>query len=78
MDVDRYGRTMTWVFENGKNLNEEIVLALKHCKQLLHIDLALHGNLNDAASLVSSWLEMNKIETLNVAGPRASEDQLFI
>ena len=49
-------------------------MALKHGKQLLHIDLALHGNLLDAASLVSSWLEMNKIETLNVAGPRASED----
>ena len=49
-------------------------MALKHGKQLLHIDLALHGNLHNAASLVSSWLEMNKIETLNVAGPRASKD----
>lgn len=49
-------------------------MALKHGKQLLHIDLALHGNLLDAASLVLSWLEMNKIETLNVAGHRASKD----
>jgi hypothetical protein len=49
-------------------------MALRHCKQMLHIDLSLHPNSLDAASLVSSWLQMNKIETLNVAGPRASKD----
>jgi hypothetical protein len=49
-------------------------MALKHGKQMLHIDMALHRNPLDAASLVSSWIEMNKIETLNVAGPRASKD----
>jgi micrococcal nuclease len=27
MDTDRYGRTVAWVFVNGKNLNEEIVKA---------------------------------------------------
>lgn len=49
-------------------------MALKHGKQMLHIDLSLYGNPLDAASLVTSWLRMNNIEILNVAGPRASKD----
>jgi hypothetical protein len=49
-------------------------MALRHGKQMLHIDLSLHTNCLDAASLVSSWLRINNIETLNVAGPRASKD----
>jgi hypothetical protein len=49
-------------------------MALKHGKQLLHIDLALGQRLSDAGSLIASWIEMNRIETLNVAGPRASRD----
>ena len=49
-------------------------MALRHGKQMLHIDLSLHSNSLDTASLVSSWLQMNKIEALNVAGPRASKD----
>ena len=49
-------------------------MALKHGKQMLHIDLSLHQSPIDAASLVTSWVTMNKIETLNVAGPRASKD----
>jgi hypothetical protein len=49
-------------------------MALRHSKQMLHIDLSLYTNLLDAASLVSSWIQMNQIETLNVAGPRASKD----
>ena len=49
-------------------------MALKHGKQMLHIDLALVPNPRDAASLVTSWLEMQRIETLNVAGPRASKE----
>ena len=49
-------------------------MALKHGRQLLHIDLALGQRPSDAGSLVSSWVEMNRIETLNVAGPRASLD----
>ena len=49
-------------------------MALKHGKQLLHIDLALGQRPSDAASLIASWIEMNRIETLNVAGPRASGD----
>ena len=49
-------------------------MALKHGKQLLHIDLNLGQSPADAASLIASWIEMNRIETLNVAGPRASGD----
>ncbi len=49
-------------------------MALKHGRQMLHIDMALHRNPMDAASLVSSWIKMNNIETLNIAGPRASKD----
>jgi hypothetical protein len=49
-------------------------MALKHGKQMLHIDLALYSNPMDASSIVSSWIKMSKIEILNVAGPRASKD----
>ena len=49
-------------------------MALKHGKQLLHIDLSLGQRPADAGSLVASWIEMNRVETLNVAGPRASHD----
>jgi hypothetical protein len=49
-------------------------MALKHGKQILHIDLSLGQRASDAGSLIASWAEMNRIETLNVAGPRASND----
>lgn len=49
-------------------------MALKHGKQLLHVDLSLGQRPSDAGSLIASWVEMNRIETLNVAGPRASKD----
>lgn len=49
-------------------------MALKHGKQLLHIDLAVGQRPLDAGSLIASWIDMNRIETLNVAGPRASHD----
>ena len=29
---------------------------------------------SEAGSLIGSWIEMNRIEVLNVAGPRASSD----
>lgn len=50
------------------------VLVLRHGKQLLGIDLNNQSNLQDAASLVASWIELQRIEVLNVAGPRASKD----
>lgn len=49
-------------------------MVLKHGKQMLHIDPNLHGSLMDAASLVKDWIAIHNIETLNVAGPRASKD----
>jgi len=49
-------------------------MALKHGKQLLHIDLTAGQRPADAGSLIASWVDMNRIETLNVAGPRASGD----
>jgi hypothetical protein len=48
-------------------------MTLKHKKQLLGIDLNLIGHY-DAASLAASWIIMQHVKVLNVAGPRASED----
>ncbi|BBO80574.1 putative molybdenum carrier protein [Desulfosarcina ovata] len=56
----------------GTDYTREMVL--KHGKQLLHIDLAMGQQPSAAGALISSWIEMNRIETLNVAGPRASGD----
>jgi len=48
-------------------------MTLKHHKQLLGIDLELTSHY-DAASLVASWIILQRVEILNVAGPRASKD----
>jgi hypothetical protein len=48
-------------------------MTLKHKKQLLGIDLNLIGRF-DASSLASSWIRIQHVQVLNVAGPRASED----
>jgi len=48
-------------------------MALRHKKQLLGIDLNLIGHF-DAASLAASWIRLQHVQVLNVAGPRASED----
>ena len=48
-------------------------MALKHKKHLLHIDLNLTTSY-DAASLILSWVNIHRIEVLNVAGPRESKD----
>lgn len=45
----------------------------KHQRPCLHVDLELTPAFQ-AASLITSWLEQNRIEILNVAGPRASKD----
>ncbi len=39
----------------------------------IHIDLNV-VNAFDAANIISSWIGMNDIEILNIAGPRASKD----
>ena len=48
-------------------------MTLKHGKQLLGIDLNLTDHY-DAASLIASWIKMQKVKAMNVAGPRASKD----
>jgi hypothetical protein len=55
----------------GSDYTREI--ALKHKKQLLHVDLNQTSSF-DASSLISSWIKLYQIKTLNVAGPRASKD----
>ncbi len=49
-------------------------MVLKHGKQLLHIDLSPGQRPADAGSVIASWISLNNVETLNVAGPRASSD----
>jgi hypothetical protein len=47
-------------------------MTLKHKKQLLGLDLNQISH-HDAAALVVSWVQLYKIQTLNVAGPKATE-----
>ena len=49
-------------------------MTLKYKKQLLGIDLNLTGHY-DAASLIVSWIKLQRVQVLNVAGPRASKDR---
>lgn len=48
-------------------------MTLKHKKQLLSVDLRLTSHA-EAASLIASWIRLRRVEVLNVAGPRASEE----
>ena len=48
-------------------------LAEKHKKPCVHIDLNKQ-NQKEAALIIDKWMKTNKIEVLNVAGPRASKD----
>jgi len=50
------------------------VQVLRYGKQLLGIDLNNQSNLKDAASLIAAWIELQRIEVLNVAGPLARKD----
>ena len=50
------------------------IQVLRHRKQLLGIDLNNQSNIREAASLIASWIELQHIAILNVAGPRASKD----
>jgi len=66
----------TVIFSHGKpsggtELTRE--MAVKHGKKMIVIDLNLTKS-TDAASSVVSWIQSQSIKTLNVAGPRASED----
>jgi len=55
----------------GSKITRE--LAEKHDKPCLHIDLS-ETPAFIAASTINSWIIENKIEVLNIAGPRASKD----
>ena len=48
-------------------------MAIKHHRPWLHIDLNKTPAFK-SATLISSWINKNSIEILNVAGPRASKD----
>jgi hypothetical protein len=48
-------------------------MAIRHSRPWLHIDLDRTGAFH-AATAINSWILQKKIEILNVAGPRASED----
>jgi hypothetical protein len=52
---------------------QAIAYAVRHQKECLHIDLNTHRGF-PAAQMIQSWIVENDIETLNIAGPRASED----
>jgi hypothetical protein len=49
-------------------------MTLKHRKQLLGIDLNLISHF-DGASLAASWIKLQRVKILSVAGPRASKDR---
>lgn len=55
----------------GSALTKE--LAQRHGRACIHIDFNADDFI-DAVNTVQSWVTRNGIETLNVAGPRASED----
>jgi hypothetical protein len=66
----------TVIFSRGKptgGTDYTRKMVLKHKKQLLHIDLNLTTS-HAAAHLLSSWIDLQHIKILNVAGPRASKD----
>ncbi len=55
----------------GSRFTEE--MTEKHNRPCLHIDLN-RVNQFEAAQKINTWIDQNKIQTLNVAGTRASED----
>ncbi len=55
----------------GSALTE--ALTIKHHRPCLHIDLELFPG-DKAVAAVERWYKDNKIQTLNVAGPRASNN----
>ena len=55
----------------GSALTE--ALAIRHDRPFLHIDFELVGR-EQAASMVETWLQTLHLETVNVAGPRASSE----
>ena len=66
----------TLIISHGKLTGGSLLtfgMAKRHKKELLHIDLEINRGFS-AAQLIQSWIVLNGIKVLNVAGPRASED----
>jgi hypothetical protein len=55
----------------GSALTQELARKLR--QPCLHVDLDYVSN-SKAAQIISSWIDTRQIKTLNVAGPRASND----
>ena len=69
----------TLLFSDGKLAGGSALtkkLARKHLKPCLHIDVKDVAEYK-AVEIIKSWLEVRKIEVLNVAGPRASESPVM-
>ena len=56
----------------GSALTE--ALAIRYNRPCLHLNME-YFSLDEAVQVVEQWLTKNAIETLNVAGPRASSDE---
>ena len=56
----------------GSKLTEQYAHSLS--KPLLHIDLS-NEDIGEAADKAREWLDLMDCQTLNIAGPRTSEDQ---
>jgi hypothetical protein len=66
----------TVIFSRGKptgGTDYTRKMVLKHKRQLLHVDLNLETSY-DAAHLLLSWIDLQHIKILNVAGPSAGKD----
>jgi len=66
----------TLIISRGKLTGGSLLtfgMARLYKKELLHIDLEINRGYS-AAQLIQSWIVLNDIQVLNVAGPRASED----
>ncbi|MCW5203621.1 putative molybdenum carrier protein [Desulfobulbus sp. US4] len=57
---------------SGSALTE--ALAIRHDRPCLHLNMEYFSQ-DEAVQAVEQWLARNTIETLNVAGPRASSDE---
>ena len=72
--IDSHG---TLIISHGKLTGGSVLtrkIATFKGRSWIHIDLNIVINTFDAANIISSWIGMNDIEILNVAGPRASKD----
>jgi hypothetical protein len=72
--VDAQG---TLIISCGKRSAESryaVQMALKHQRQLLHVDLFQHSAF-ESASLINSWIFLQMIRTMHVAGSCADSDR---